>query len=151
ATLGHAAEEFLEILAAFLDGALACFFAQVLSAEHLLQVRRGLAALRAVRLVDDYGAAPGRQRAGARLTAFFGELEKLLRHGLKLLPRCDDDRNGVFKRLGELPRSLIDLLHDATLMLELIDRVLELLIEHDAIGDDDDAVEDALVTGIVKG
>ena len=35
-------------------------------------------------------------------------------------------------------------------MFELVDRVLELLIEHDAIGDHDHAVEDAIVGGIVQ-
>ena len=43
------------------------------------------------------------------------------------------------------------MLHDAALVLELVDRVLELLIEHDAIRDHDHAVEDALVGAVVQG
>ena len=39
--------------------------------------------------------------------------------------------------------ALVDFLHHALLVLELVDRVLQLLVQHHAIGDDDDAVEDA--------
>jgi hypothetical protein len=53
AALGHAAELLLEIFAAFLGGTLLRLVAERLAAEHLFQVRRGFAALGAVRLVDD--------------------------------------------------------------------------------------------------
>ena len=56
----------------------------------------------------------------------------------------------VAKRLGELARALVDLLHHTALVLELVDVVLELLIQHHTIGHDDDAIEDALVVGIVQ-
>ena len=46
------------------------------------------------------------------------------------------------ERLGELAGVLVDPLHDALLVLELVDRVLELLVEHPPVGDDDDRVED---------
>ena len=36
------------------------------------------------------------------------------------------------QRLGKLPRVLVDLLHHALLVLELVDGVLELLVQHDA-------------------
>ena len=49
------------------------------------------------------------------------------------------------ERLGELLRVLVDLLDDALLVLELVDGVLQLLVEHAAVGDDDDGVEDLLV------
>ena len=52
---------------------------------------------------------------------------------------------------ASLSRACVDPLHDAALVFELVDRVLELLVEHDAIGDHDHAVEDALVGGIVQG
>ena len=42
-------------------------------------------------------------------------------------------------------RVLVDRLHHALRMLDLVDRVLELLVEHPAVGDHDDAVEDLLV------
>ena len=45
----------------------------------------------------------------------------------------------------------VDPLHDAERVFELVDRVLELLIEHDAIGDHDHAIEDARVGSIVQG
>ena len=50
----------------------------------------------------------------------------------------------------ELSRVFVDLLHHPALMLELVDVVLKLLVEHHAISDDDDAVEDALVALIVQ-
>ena len=48
------------------------------------------------------------------------------------------------------PRAFIDLLHHAALVLELIDSVLKLLIEHHAVSDDDYAIENALARGIVQ-
>ena len=42
-------------------------------------------------------------------------------------------------------------LHDAELVLKLVDRVLQLLVQHDAIGHHDHAVEDALVCLVVQG
>ena len=50
-----------------------------------------------------------------------------------------------------MPRALFDALHDAALVLELVDRVLELLIEHDAVRNHDHTIEDALVGGVVQG
>jgi hypothetical protein len=35
-------------------------------------------------------------------------------------------------------------------MLDLIDRILQLLVEHAAIGYDNDAVEDLLIVGVVQ-
>ena len=65
AALGHAAEELLHVVAAFLGRALLRFFPQPLAAEHFLEIGRRLAALRAVGLVDDDGATPGGERARA--------------------------------------------------------------------------------------
>jgi hypothetical protein len=149
AALRNAAEQLLEIFAAFLGGLPLRLLAERLAAEHLFQVRRGLAALRAVRLVDDDRAAPGLKRPGAGLAALLGHLEQLAWDERELLQRRDDDRHGALERLGELARALVDLLHDPALVLELVDVVLELLVEHHAIGDDDDAVEDAPVAFIV--
>ena len=39
---------------------------------------------------------------------------------------------------------------DALLVLELVDGVLQLLVEHAAVGDDDDRVEDLLVVAVVQ-
>jgi hypothetical protein len=35
-------------------------------------------------------------------------------------------------------------------VVELVDGVLQLLIEHDAVGHDDDAVEDPLIGGVMQ-
>ena len=75
----------------------------------------------------------------------FGHLLELARDEREFLQRGDDDRHGALQRLGELARALVDLLDDAVLVLELVDRVLQLLVEHHAVGDHDDAVEDPLV------
>ena len=77
--------------------------------------------------------------------ALVGELEEMPRDERELLQRRDDDRHGIFECLGELPRALVDLLHHAPLVLELVDGVLELLVQDDAVRHDDHAVEDALV------
>ena len=150
ASLGHAAEELLHVFAAFLGGSLLGLLAQILAAEHLLEIGRRLAALRTVGLVDDHRAAPRRQRAGSGLAALLRQLEQLARDERELLQRGDDHRHGVLQRFGKLPRALVDFLHDAALVLELVDRVLKLLVEHDAVGHHDHAVEDALVGGVVQ-
>ena len=59
----------------------------------------------------------------------------------KFLDRRDDDRRPAGQRLGELLRVLVDLLDHAGLVLELVDGVLQLLVEHAAVGDDDDRIE----------
>ena len=150
AALGHAAEEFFHVFPAFLGRALAGFFPKLLAAQHFLEVGRRLAALRAVRLVDDDRATPGGGRPRAGRPAFLGHLEQLARDERKFLQGGDDHRHRILKRFCELTRALVDPLHDAAPVFKLVDRVLELLIEHHAIGDHDDAVEDARVGGIVQ-
>ena len=54
------------------------------------------------------------------------------------------------ERLGELFRVLLDLPNHAALVLELVDRVLELLVEDHAVRRDDHAVEHALVDVVVQ-
>ena len=49
-----------------------------------------------------------------------------------------------------MPGILVDLLDDALLVVELVDRVLELPVEHQPVGDDDDGIEDLLVAGVVQ-
>ncbi len=46
---------------------------------------------------------------------------------------------------------LVDLLHHARHMVELIDGILQLAVQHPAVGDDDDRLEDLLVVVIVVG
>ena len=61
------------------------------------------------------------------VAALLGHLEQLARDERELLQRGDDHRHGVLQRFGELPRALVDPLHHAALVLELVDRVLKLL------------------------
>ena len=151
AALGHAAEQLLHVFAAFLGRTLPGFFPQFLAAQHFLEIGCGLAALGTVGFVDDDGATPGGERPRARRSAFLGHLEQLARDEREFLHRGDDHRNGVLEGLGELSRAFVDPLHDAALVFELIDGVLKLLVEHDAIGDHDHAVKDPLVGRIVQG
>ena len=102
-------------------------------------------------LVDNHGAATGDKRSRSGRAAFLSHLEQLAGNEREFLQCGDDHRHRILERFGELARTLVDPLHDATLVFELVDRVLELLIEHDAIGDHDYAVEDALVGGVVQG
>ena len=47
--------------------------------------------------------------------------------------------------VGELRRVLVDPLHHARRVVELVDRPLQLLVEHGPVGDHDDLVEHLLV------
>ena len=66
------------------------------------------------------------------------------------MKRRDDNRDCAFQRFGKLARTLVDLLHHAVLVFELIDRVLKLLIKDQAIRDDDDRIENLLVLVVVQ-
>ena len=79
-----------------------------------------------------------------------GHLQELTRHERELLQGGDDDRYGRLQGVGELLGALLNLLHHPELVLELVDRVLELLVEHHAVGHDDHAVEDPLVPVVVQ-
>ncbi|EXI72981.1 MAG: hypothetical protein AW07_02913 [Candidatus Accumulibacter sp. SK-11] len=150
AALGHAAKQIRHAVASFLHRTLLRFVPQSLATEHFLEVSCRLAALRAMGLVDDHRAAPRSERARATLTTLLGQLEQLPRDEGELLQRRNDHGYGIFECLGELPRALVDALHDATLVLELVDRVLKLLVEHHAVGHHDDAIEHALVGRVVQ-
>ena len=151
AALGHAAEQLLHVFPAFLGRALCGFFPQPLAAQHFLEIGGGLAALRAVRLVDDDGASSGGKGSGAVRSTVLGHLEQLPGDEREFLQGSDDDRHRALERFGKLPRGPVNALYDPALVLELVDRVLELLIEHNAVRDHDHAVEDALVGGVVQG
>ena len=92
-----------------------------------------------MRLIDD-------DREGAIL-----HLPHLAQHEGELLQGRDDDLGFVLQGLSQLGRVFIDLDHHARRCLELLDRVLQLLIQHPAIGDHDDAGEDFLVLRVEQG
>lgn len=99
---------------------------------------RCFARLRAVGLVHDKGIATARE-----LADFLGDEGELLERG-------NDDRRAGAQRVSELLAVLVDLLDDALLVLELIDVVLQLLVEHAPIGDHDHRVEHALILLVVQ-
>jgi len=80
-----------------------------------------------------------------------GKVSDLLGDERKLLERGDDDGGTCFEGLGKLRRVLVNLLHDALLVVELVNRVLKLAVENETVGDDDDRIENLLVTVVVKG
>ena len=126
-------------------------------AEDGLQLARCLAGLAGVRLVHDDGVAALRDRRfpfpapaaspprslspGSRA----GDVQQSAQHEREFLQCRDDDLGAVNQRRRELLRVLIDGLDDALRVFDLVDRVLQLLVEHAPIGDDDDAVEDLFV------
>ncbi|CAO5241429.1 hypothetical protein FAGKG844_20168 [Frankia sp. AgKG'84/4] len=113
-----------------------------LRADRLLELRGLLTGLRRVRLVDDH-----RKTLRAETLA-----RDLVEDERVLLQRRDDDlRRRVRQRGRELTRILVDLLDDPGRVVELVDRVLELLVEHEPVGDDDDLVEHLLVVHVEQG
>ena len=106
--------------------------------QHLAHLARAGAGLRRVRLVDD-----DREAVAGQLLHLVGDHRELLERG-------DNDRLAVLQRLAELPRGGVDVLHHPFHLLELAHGALELAVEHAAVGDDDDGIEDAAVPGVVQ-
>ncbi len=112
--------------------------------QYLRQVVRAGARLRGVRLIgyDRERALPQR-----------GVLADLVEHEREGLQRNDDDRGAVLQRLDELLRLdalALDPDDNAFLVLELVDRLLQLGIEHRAVGDDDHRGEHLAVGLVVQ-
>ena len=110
----------------------------------------GLAALGRVRLAhNDREALPRRVDGHAGALLLKGR-ERLRDEG-KFLDRRDDDGRALGQRPGELPGVLlVDLLDHTGLVLELVDRRLQLLIEHAPVGHHDDGVKHLLVVHVVQ-
>ena len=93
-----------------------------------------------VGFVDDDGVAAGFQ------------LVDVLHHERELLDGGDHDPCPfASERLGELLGVLVDLFHHAVGVLELVDRLLQLTVQHDPVGDHHDLVEHLVVIGIMQG
>ncbi len=109
-------------------------------AEHTAQLLGGFAGLRGVGLVDD-------QRVPARR-----ELLDLVEDEGALLQSGDDDpRLLTGERRRELAGMLVDPLHHAVDMLELVDGLLELAVQDDSVGDHHDLVEHLPVRLVMQG
>lgn len=100
-------------------------------------------------LVDDHGKAFVLGLDGDCLALFFEGVDRLGDEG-EFLDGGDNDGGAVGEGFGELLGILVDFLDDALFVLKLVNCVLELLVEDEAIGDDDNGVEDAGVLGIVE-
>ena len=68
----------------------------------------------------------------------------------KLLQRRHDDGFAVFQRLLQLMGRGVDVLHDAGCLLKGQHVSLQLAIQHLAVGNHDDGIEDPLLIGIVE-
>src|SRR6266567_4503623 len=89
-------------------------------------------------LVYNHGKAFSRQRAD------------LIYDHRELLQRGNNDGLAIFKRLLQLVGGFIDIFDYAEGLLELLYRLLELLIEHAAVGNDDDGIEYPLIHGVME-
>ena len=107
------------------------FFLMLVGGEDALQFRCRLAGLGTVGLVDDDGVVGGLAgRPPCRCTkGNFCSVVMMI--GVPVL-------SASASWLGVL----VDLLDDALLVVELVDGVLELPVEHEPVGDDDDGIED---------
>ena len=116
--------------------------------EHPLEVLHGFPGGGGVGLVDDYREVSARHLLGL---AVLGVLGGSLHHDGELLQCRDDDAGRIaLQRLLELRRVLVDPHDRAQGVVEPGDGGLKLLIEHLAVGDDDDLVEDRLIVVVVE-
>ena len=147
---GHAAEEFLHVLQALFRGLLLRFGKQRLAGQDFLQVGRRFAGLGTVSFVNDDRHAPGGQDTLTLLAALFRQLEQLAGDKGEFLKRSDDDGHTAFQRGSKLLGILVNSLHHTLAVVELVNGVLQLLVEHQAVGDHDHAVEYPLVLCVVQ-
>ena len=148
--LGHGAKQPLQLCFAFFLRRFPRLADQLCSTQHAFEFGGRLTRLGAVCLVDDHRILARRQMAAA-LTALLGQFHQLPGDEGEFLQGGDDDRHARFQRLGQLARILVDLLHYALTVVELVDSVLQLAVEHHPVGNHHHAVEDALVPLVVQG
>lgn len=102
---------------------------------------RAFAVLPLVRLVNN----DGKLAPAERLHIFLGKQE--------LLDRADDDAlfvvDSLCQRVGVF--LVVDGFHQADLMIKAVDSVLQLAVQHNAVGYHDDRIKDAVVLCIVDG
>ena len=122
----------------------------LLRGEHRFELGGDLTGLRRVRLIGDDGELFALEPL-VLLDLFHGEREGL--HG------DDDDQLAVEQRLSQQPRLRLRVTglrrgvavnggDDAGVVVDLLDRVLQLVVEDGPVGDDDDRVEHLLVADL---
>ena len=120
-------------------------FGPFLRAQHLLELRRRLPGLRAVRLVGDHCEALALRR---------GQLAHGLQREGEGLDGADDDLLAGLQRLAQLlalGSALVrDRGHHAGIALEVEDRLAQLRVKHVAVGHHQHAVEHLLLVRIVQ-
>ena len=79
-----------------------------------------------------------------------GNVQQTTQHEGELLQRGNHDPGAVDQGFRELPAVAVDGLDDTLRMLDLIDGVLELTVEHAPIGDHHDAVEALAILVVVQ-
>ncbi len=139
AALGHGLKDFFLVVGqSFLFGFRPGLFFDGCSRKHTLEFGSRLAALGAVRFVNDNGVSPHWQ-----VSYFLGHEREFLQGG-------DNDRHARTEGLSQLGRVDIDLLDHSLLVLELVDRILKLLVQNHPVSDHDDRVEDLLVLLVIE-
>ena len=122
-----------------------CKRGQFVRRQHRLELRRRLAGLRRMRFVGD-DREPLALRRGLFVDRFEREGERL--------DRANDDLLALRQRGGELTALAaavaLDGDDDALRAFERRERVLQLPVDHIAVGHDDDRREELLVLGVVK-
>ncbi len=79
-----------------------------------------------------------------------GGLKQPPQHKGEFLQGGDDDLGSVDQGLGQLPGILVDGLDHPLGVFDLVDGILKLPVQHPPVGDDDHAVKDLLILGIMQ-
>jgi hypothetical protein len=77
-------------------------------------------------------------------------MEEPAQHKWEFLKCGDYNLRAVNQGFRELPGILVYRFDHALCVLDLVDGILQLLIEHAAVGDDDNAVKDLLILAVVQ-
>ena len=131
-------------------------------AEDGLHFHRRIARLAGMRLIHD-DRIPSLGNLGLPFLRLFlllrrrlllalrtGGVEQTAQHERKLLQRGDDDLRAVNQRRRQLLRVLVNRLHHALRVFDLVNRILQLPVEHLPVGDHHHAVEHLRILRIVQ-
>ncbi len=77
-------------------------------------------------------------------------MQQAPQHERKFLQCRDDDLCPVDECLGQLLRITVNGLHHSLLVLDLVNRILELLIQHLPVSDHDHAIKHLFILGIME-
>ena len=86
----------------------------------------------------------------AYLKATAGRVKQSTQHKGEFLQRGDDDLGAVNQRRRQLLGILINRLDHALCVFNLVDGILQLLVQHAPVGDNDDTIKNFLVGVVVQ-